>query len=485
MILSNTESFALLTDFYELTMAYGYFKKGMKDKICYFDVFFRRIPDQGGFAICCGLEQIIDYIENLKFNDDDIEYLRNKNLFDEDFLTYLKNFKFSGDIYAVKEGSVIFPNEPLLTVRANAIEAQIIETFVLLTLNHQSVIATKSNRVVRSAKGRIVSEFGARRAQGKDAAFFGARCAYIAGANSTSCTLADKYFKAPASGTMAHAWVQMFDSEYEAFKAYAELYPNDTTLLVDTFDVLNSGVPNAIKVFDEVLKPQGIKKCAIRIDSGDLSYLSKKCRKMLDAAGYEHCKIVVSNSLDEYIIRDLILEGACIDAFGVGERLITAKSEPVFDGVYKLCAVEDEQGNIFPKIKISENTAKIINPHYKKSYRLFERKTNKAIADLLCLHDEVIDDTKPLEIFDPVDTWKRKTIEDFYVVPLQVEIFKDGKLVYNKPNIEEIRKYCLEQVDSLWDEVKRFENPHKYYVDLSQKLYDCKMDLLERNNYKK
>jgi nicotinate phosphoribosyltransferase len=272
----------------------------------------------------------------------------------------------------------------------------------------------------------------------------------------------------------------MFDSEYEAFKAYAELYPNDTTLLVDTFDVLNSGVPNAIKVFDEVLKPQGIKKCAIRIDSGDLTYLSKKCRKMLDAAGYEHCKIVVSNSLDEYIIRDLILEGACIDAFGVGERLITAKSEPVFDGVYKLCAVEDEQGNIFPKIKISENTAKIINPHYKKSYRLFERKTNKAIADLLCLHDEVIDDTKPLEIFDPVDTWKRKTIEDFYVVPLQVEIFKDGKLVYNKPNIEEIRKYCLEQVDSLWDEVKRFENPHKYYVDLSQKLWDIKHEMLRK-----
>ena len=485
MILSRDENYALLTDFYELTMAHGYFKKGMHNNICYFDVFFRRIPDQGGFAICCGLEQVIDYIENLRFSDGDIAYLREKGIFDEDFLEYLKNFKFTGDIYAVREGTPIFPNEPLLTVRANAIEAQIIETFLLLTLNHQSVIATKSNRVVRSAKGRMVSEFGARRAQGKDAAFFGARSAYIAGCDSTSCTLTDKYFKAHASGTMAHAWVQMFDSEYEAFKAYAEIYPNDTTLLVDTFDVLNSGVPNAIKVFDEVLKPKGIKKCAIRIDSGDLTYLSKKCRKMLDAAGYEHCKIVVSNSLDEYIIRDLILEGACIDGFGVGERLITAKSEPVFDGVYKLCGIEDEFGNITPKIKISENTAKIINPHYKKTYRLFERQTNKAIADLLCLHDEVLDDTQPLEIFDPVDTWKRKTITDFYAVPLHVEIFKNGKLVYNKPSIEEIRNYCLSQVDTLWDEVKRFENPHKYYVDLSQKLYDCKMSLLEQNNYKK
>ena len=484
MILSNNETFALLTDFYELTMANGYFKNGMKDKICYFDVFFRRIPDQGGFAICCGLAQIIDYIENLRFTEEDIEYLKKKNIFDEGFLEYLKDFKFTGDIYAVREGTPIFPNEPLLTVRANAIEAQIIETFLLLTLNHQSVIATKSNRIVRSAKGKMVAEFGARRAQGKDAAFFGARSAYIAGCHATSCTLTDKYFNAPASGTMAHAWVQMFDSEYEAFKTYATIYPENLTLLVDTYDVLKSGVPNAIKVFDEVLKPLNIKNCAIRIDSGDLAYLSKKCRKMLDAAGYEHCKITVSNSLDEYIIKELLSNGACIDGFGVGERLITAKSEPVFDGVYKLCAVEDANGNIKPKIKISENTAKIINPHYKKTYRLFERATNKAIADLICLHDEVIDDTQPLEIFDPVDTWKRKTITDFYAVPLQVEIFKNGKLVYNNPNIEDIRKYCLEQVDTLWDEVKRFEFPHKYYVDLSQKLYDCKMDLLKQNSFK-
>ncbi|MEG0691919.1 MAG: nicotinate phosphoribosyltransferase, partial [Oscillospiraceae bacterium] len=473
-MLKLQDNYAMLCDFYELTMGNGYLLSDMKDKITYFDVFFRQVPDGGGFAIAAGLEQVIDYIETLHFEEEDINFLRNKSIFSEEFLEYLKNFRFSGDIYAVPEGTPIFPNEPILTVKSKAIEAQLIETFVLLSINHQSLIATKANRIVRASKGRAVSEFGSRRAQGADGAVLGARAAYIAGCSSTACTLTDKKFGVPATGTMAHSWVQMFDDEYTAFKTYCEIYPNSATLLVDTYNVLKSGIPNAIKVFDEVLKPKGITHCAIRLDSGDMTYLSKKARKMLDAAGYPACKIVASNSLDEYIIRDIILQGAEIDLFGVGERLITSKSEPVFGGVYKLCAVEDSNGTITPKIKISENTAKITNPHFKKIYRIYDNESKKAFADLLCVYNETIDDTCPLEIFDPDVTWKKKVITDFTAKELLIPIFIEGTKVYNSPNIQQIKAYCEEQIDLLWDEVKRFENPHHYYVDLSNKLWQIK-----------
>ena len=469
----------MLCDFYELTMGNGYFQNGMKDRITYFDVFFRRVPDQGGFAIAAGLEQVVEYIQDLHFDASDIEYLRGRNIFAEEFLDYLAHFKFSGDIYAVPEGTPIFPHEPLLTVRAPAIEAQLIETYVLLMLNHQSLIATKANRVVRAAEGRTVLEFGSRRAQGADGAILGARAAYIGGCNGTACTISDKIYGVYAGGTMAHSWVQMFDSEYEAFKTYCELYPTNATLLVDTYNTLHSGIPNAIRAFNEVLKPMGITKCGIRLDSGDMAYLTQKARKMLYEAGWTECKISVSNSLDEYLIQDLLRQGACIDMFGVGERLITARSEPVFGGVYKLAAVEDAEGNIVPKIKISENVEKITNPHFKKLYRFYGNDTGKAIADYLCIHDEVVDDSKDLEIFDPQSTWKRKTVYNFTARELQVPIFQNGELVYKLPSLDEIRTYCLEQVDSLWDEVKRFDNPHKYYVDLSQKLWDIRNELLQ------
>jgi len=474
----------MLCDFYELTMGNGYFEKGYKDKICYFDVFFRQCPDNGGFAIAAGLEQIIDYIQNLHFSAADIDYLRKRNLFSEDFLKYLEDFRFTGDIWAVPEGTPIFPKEPIMTIRAPAIEAQLIETFILLSINHQSLIATKANRVVRAAQGRTVLEFGSRRAQGADAAILGARAAYIGGCNGTACTISDQLFGVFAGGTLAHAWVQMFDTEYEAFKAYCEMYPNNATLLVDTYDTLKSGVPNAIKAFNDVLKPMGITKCGIRLDSGDMAYLSRKARKMLDDAGWTECKISVSNSLDEYIIEDLLHQGASIDMFGVGERLITAKSEPVFGGVYKLAAVEEADGSVTPKIKISENTGKITNPHYKKLYRFFGNDTGKAIADYLCVYDETVDDSKDMEIFDPEATWKTKTVYDFTAKELQVPIFKDGKLVYQCPAIDDVRAYCLEQVDTLWDEVKRFDNPHTYYVDLSQKLWDIKHKLLKQKREK-
>jgi len=477
----EAKNLAMLCDFYELTMGNGYFKNGFFQKKTYFDVFFRSVPDHGGFAIAAGLEQLIEYIENLRFSEEDIAFLKTKKLFDQDFLDYLKDFRFTGDIYAVPEGTPIFPGEPILTVVAPAIEAQMIETFVLLTLNHQSLIATKANRIVRAAQGKTVLEFGSRRAQGADGAVLGARAAYIAGCAGTACTISDQKYGVKAGGTMAHSWVQMFDTEYEAFKTYCELYPHDTTLLVDTYNVLNSGVPNAIRAFKEVLLPQGITSFGIRLDSGDMTYLSKKAREMLDKAGLTGCRIVASNSLDEYIIRDLLKRGAKIDVFGVGERLITSKSEPVFGGVYKLCAVEQEDGTILPKIKISENTAKITNPHFKKVYRLFEKENGKAIADLICLHDETVDDSKPLEIFDPEATWKRKTLTSFVAKELLVPIFKDGKRVYQSPNIEEIKAYCSQQVHTLWDEVKRFENPHRYYVDLSQKLWDIKHQLLEQH----
>ena len=472
------KNMAMLCDFYEFTMSNGYFKNGFYKQNVYFDVFFRKVPDNGGFAIVAGLEQVIDYIKNLHFDDSDIEYLRSKGIFDEDFLSYLKNYKFSGDIYAVPEGTPVFPNEPIMTVKAPAIEAQLIETFVLLTLNHQTLIATKANRIVRAAQGRAVIEFGSRRAQGASGAIDGARAAYIGGCVGTACTLTDKLYGVPAGGTMAHSWIQMFDSEYDAFKTYCELYPDNPTLLVDTYNTLKSGVPNAIKVFKEVLLPQGKTECSIRLDSGDISYLSKKARKMLDEAGLQNCKITASNSLDEYLIRDLMMQGAEVDTFGVGERLITSSSSPVFGGVYKLVAVENEGGEIVPKIKVSENTTKITNPHFKKVYRYFDNESGKALADELCVYDEVVDGSKPHTIFDSNATWKTKTLTDFTAKELLVPIFKNGECVYESPSIQEIAKYCREQIDLLWDEVKRFENPHTYYVDLSKKLYEIKNILL-------
>lgn len=469
----------MLCDFYQLTMGNGYFKTKHADRIAYFDLFFRRVPDGGGYAICAGLEQVIEYIENLRFSEKDIEYLRSKKIFSEEFLEYLRNFKFEGDVFAIPEGTPVFPNEPLITVRAPSIQAQLVETMLLLLVNHQSLIATKANRIVRAAEGRAISEFGSRRAHGTAAAILGARAAYIGGCAGTACVKSDEDYGVPATGTMAHSWVQMFDSELEAFEQYCRVYPNSAVLLVDTYNVLKSGVPNAIKAFDNVLKPLGARPLGIRLDSGDIAYLSVEARKMLDAAGYPDCKIVASNSLDEYIIRDLIKQGAKVDSFGVGERLITARSEPVFGGVYKLCATE-ENGVITPKIKISENVIKITNPHYKKVYRIFDNKTGKALADLICVHDEKIDETKPLELFDPDYTWKRKTVTDFTAKELQVPIFKNGKRVYQPPKIDEIKDYCKEQLDTLWESVLRFENPHNYYVDLSQKLWDIKHTLLDR-----
>ena len=470
----------MLCDFYELTMGNGYFQAGYQDRVTYFDVFFRDVPDKGGFAVCAGLDQLIDYILDLHFDEEDIAFLRSKGLFSEEFLEYLRNFKFSGDIWAIPEGTPIFPREPVVTVRAKAIDAQLLETFTLLTVNHQSLIATKANRICRAAQGRTVLEFGSRRAQGTDGAISGARAAYIGGCEGTACTISDQLYGVPAGGTMAHSWVQMFDSQYEAFKTYCEIYPTNATLLVDTYNVLKSGVPDAIRAFNEVLKPLGIKKCGIRLDSGDIAYLSREARKMLDEAGWTECQISASNSLDEYIIRDLLQQGAQIDMFGVGERMITASSQPVFGGVYKLAAVEDEQGNIVPKIKVSENVDKITNPHFKKVYRIFDKKTGKAEADYITVWDETVDESQPLELFDPRATWKRKTYTDFTVKPLQVPVFQGGELVYERPTLQEIQTYCAQQVDALWDEVKRFENPHNYYVDLSQKLWDIKQDLLRR-----
>lgn len=481
--LSEEQNLTMLTDFYELTMANGYFAKGFKNKICYFDMFFRKAPDGGGYAIMAGVEQMVDYLSNLNFADDDIEYLRNKGIFREEFLDYLANFNFTCDVWAVPEGAPVFPGEPLVTVKGPAIEAQFVETMILLCINHQSLIATKANRIVRAANGRGVMEFGSRRAQGFDGAIFGARASYIGGCVGTACTISDKMFGVPALGTMAHSWIQIFDNEYEAFKAYAEEYPNNCTLLVDTYSVLKSGVPNAIKVFNEVLKPLGFRPKAIRIDSGDITYLSKKARKMLDVAGYEDCKICASNSLDEFIIRDMLVQGAKVDTFGVGERMITSSSEPVFGGVYKLAAVEDENGNIIPKIKISENVAKITTPGFKEVWRIFDNETNKAIADVITLHGEIIDDSKPYVIFDPEHTWKKHTLENFTAVPLRRKLFENGNMLYNERSLEEIRSFCKEQVDTLWDEVTRFENPHTYYVDLSQKLWEEKNYLLSKNQY--
>ena len=474
----DNRNLTMLMDLYELTMANGIFKSEYKDTITYFDMFFRRVPDEGGYAIMAGIEQLIEYFNNLHFDKDDIEYLEGLNLFSKEFIDYLRDFKFECDVWAVPEGTPIFPQEPIVTVKGPAIQAMMVETMVLLTINHQSLIATKTNRIVRAAGDRPVLEFGARRAQGADAAYYGARAAIIGGCVGTSDVKTAKDFGVPASGTMAHSWVQLFEDEYSAFKAYAEIYPDSCLLLIDTYNVLKSGVPNAIKVFDEVLKPLGKRPKGVRIDSGDITYLSNKVREMLDAAGYEDCKICVSNSLDEYLIRDMIFQGAKVDSFGVGERLITASSEAVFGGVYKLAAVEKD-GEIIPKIKVSENTAKITIPGVKIPWRLFDRKTGKAIADVITLSDEKIDSNEPYEIFDPIHTWKRKVVTDFVAVKLQKKIFENGKQVYESPTVKEISDYRKEQVDSLWDEVKRFEKPHTYYVDLSEKLWEQKNSLLK------
>lgn len=474
----NNENYTMLCDFYELTMGNGYFNLGRSEEITYFDVFFRNIPDDAGYAIFAGLEQLVDYIKNLHFTEEDIQMLREKGLFDEAFLSYLSTFRFTGDIYAMREGTPIFPGEPIITVRAPAVQAQLIETFVLLSINHQSLIASKASRIVRAAEGRPVAEFGSRRAQGTAGAILGARAAYIGGCSSTACTIAERDFGIPASGTMAHSWVQMFDDEYTAFCKYCEIYPENATLLVDTYDVLHSGVPSAIRAIKDVLVPKGIKKYGVRIDSGDIAYLTKRVRKMLDDAGLPECKIFASNSLDENIIQTLISQGAQIDAFGVGERLICSKSDPVFGGVYKLVGIENADGTVKPKIKISENIEKITNPGYKKPYRVYDGQTGQAIADYIALADEVIDPTEPLLLFDPISTWKHKTVTDYRIEPLHVPVFLNGECVYDLPDIHTVRDYCRSQLDLLWDEVKRFENPHRYYVDLSDALWTLKQEML-------
>lgn len=474
---SNRTNMTMLTDFYELTMGKGYLDDGKADKIVYFDAFFRNVPEQGGYAIMAGLEQVIDYLANLHFTEEDLKFLSGYG-FDDKFIDYLRNFKFTCDVWAVPEGTPIFPREPLIKVRGPALQAQLLETALLCTINHQTLIATKTARIVRAAEGRPIMEFGARRAQGFDASVLGARAAYIAGAAGTSCTICGQQFDIPLSGTMAHSWVMLYDDEFEAFKAYAESYPDKCLLLVDTYDVLKSGIPNAIRCAHEVLEPMGKRLLGIRIDSGDLTYMTQKARKMLDEAGLTDCKITVSNALDEYLIRDLISQGACIDSFGVGERLITSKAEPVFGGVYKIAAVEDENGNVIPKMKISETTAKVTTPCDKEIVRFYDKDTGKALADVLFVKGEPIPDGEPYEIFDPVETWKAKTLTNYTTKKILVEIFRNGELVYDRPSISEIRNYCTKQLDTLWDAVKRFENPHNYYVDLSPKLWQIRDDIL-------
>ena len=471
-------NYTMLCDFYELTMGNGYFEAGLKDKITYFDLFYRTVPDGGGFAIAAGLEQAIDYIRNLHFSEEDIDYLRGRGMFSEAFLDYLRHFKFTGDVWAMPEGTPVFPREPIMVIRAPAIQAQLLETFLLLTINHQSLIATKANRIVRAADGRVVLEFGSRRAQGPDAAVLGARAAFIGGCAGTACVLSDQIYGVAAGGTMAHAWVQMFPTQLDAFRAYCKTYPQNATLLVDTYDTLRSGVPDAIRAFNEVLKPLGITKCGIRLDSGDMAYLTKRARKMLDDAGWPECKITCSNSLDEHLIKELLRQGACIDSFGVGERLITSRTSPVFDGVYKLAAVEEDDGSIVPRIKISENVGKITNPHFKKVYRFYGRDTGMAEADYICLYNDSVDDTKDLVIRDPDATWKQKTMTNFRARELLVPIFKGGELVYKEPTLPEIQDYCRREVATLWPEVLRFDYPHNYYVDLSDELLVIKTRLL-------
>lgn len=470
---------SLMTELYELTMANGFLKNGKADEIAYFDLFFRKVPDNGGFAVFAGLSQIVDYIENLKFSEEDLSFLRDNGI-SEDFINYLRDFQFKCDIWSVPEGTPIFPNEPVIKVRGPIIQAQLIETILLVSMNHQSLIATKANRFVRAAKGTAVAEFGTRRSTSYDSAYYGSRAAFIGGCVGTSGVLQGKDFGIPTMNAMIHSWVQMFDSEYEAFCEYAKLYPDDCSLVIDTYDTLKSGVPNAIKAFDDVLKPMGKRPESVRIDSGDITYLSKKVRKMLDEAGYPDCNIVASNSLDEYIINDMILQGAKVDCFVVGERLINSASSPLFSGVYKLCAVE-KNSEIIPKINLSENVSKITTPHSKMLYRLFDCDTGKAIADVLTLENETIDESKPYTLFDPDFTWKRKEVENFVARKLLVPVFVKGECVYKEPDLHDIRDYCSEQIDNLWEEVKRFENPHAYYVDLSEGLWRVRKELIEEH----
>lgn len=469
---------ALLTEGYELTMADGFMGAGMKDTVAYFDLFFRRVPDNGGFAIAAGLSKVINYLEHLHFREEDIKYLKSKGISDE-LASYLKDFKFTCDVWAIPEGTPIFPNEPIIKVRGPIIEAQLIETMLLLSINQQSLIATKANRLVRAAHGTAVAEFGTRRAQGVDEAVYGARAAYIGGCVATSGVIPEKEFGIPSVNTMIHSWVQLFDSEYDAFCEYARRHPDDCTLVVDTYDTIRSGIPNAIKAFDDVLAPLGKRPKSVRIDSGDITYLSKRVRKMLDVAGYPDCDIMASNSLDEHLISDMVSQGAKVDCFIVGERLITSASSPLFGGVYKLSAIEKD-GKTVPKINLSENVRKITIPSSKQVYRLIDKDSGKAIADVLTLDDEIIDETKPYILFDPDFTWKRKEIENFVTRKLLVPIFEGGKKVYEEPSLKEIREYCLRQTDTLWDEVKRFENPHKYYVDLSKNLWAERNSLIEK-----
>ena len=476
----DKNNFSMLADFYEFTMINGYLENGMEDEIAYFDMFFRAIPDDGGFAIMAGVEQLMEYLNSLEFTEEDIEYFRSREIFSEKFLNYLKDFKFTCDVWGIPEGTPIFPMEPLVIVRGPVVQAQLVETMILLTINYQSLIATKANRLARAAGHRNVVEFGSRRAHSYMAAILGARASYIGGCVGTANTIVDRDFKIPALGTMAHSWVQTFPTEEDAFRAYAKTYPDNCLLLVDTYDTLRNGIPNAIKVFNEEVVARGYRPRGIRIDSGDIAYLSKEARKMLDEAGFPDCEIMASSGLDEYIIRDLINQGANIDSFGVGERLITAKSEPIFGGVYKLTTMEKD-GELIPKIKISENVGKITTPGFKQVYRLFDKDTDKAIGDVITLHDEVINSDKPYEIFHPLYTWKRKTVKNFYTKKLLVKVFDKGKQVYENPDIDEIKEYCQEQVDHLWQEVKRFESPHEYIVDLSLDLWTIKDRLLKEN----
>ncbi len=476
------KNLTMLADFYEFTMGNGFVENGLKDQIVYFDMFFRKIPDEGGFSITAGLEQVINYLTHLNFTDEDIAFLRSKGMFSEDYLEYLRNFEFECDVWAIPEGTPVFPQEPLIIVRGPAPQAQLLETMILLTINHQSLIATKANRIVRSAKGRAVTEFGSRRAQGYASANYGARASYIGGCIGTANTLAERDFGVPALGTMAHSWVQMFPTELEAFQAYARVYPDNCFLLVDTYNTLKSGIPNAIKVFNEEIVPRGFRPKGIRIDSGDMAYLSKEARKMLDAAGFEDCSIMVSGGLDEHTIENLLLQGAQVDSFGVGERLITSKSEPVFGGVYKLVAIQGDDGELKPTIKISNNVAKITTPGFKQVYRFFDKETDKAIGDVITLADEEIDESKPYTLFHPIHTWKRKTVENFYVKKLLVPIFEKGKLVYDPPELDDIRDFAADNLDHFWEEFKRMESPHTYIVDLSQDLWDLKNKMLTEHS---
>lgn len=473
----NERNISMVMDMYELTMSNGYLNQGEQDTVVAFDVFYRKNPDNAGFAIFAGLEQVIEYIQNLHFSEEDVEYLRSRGLFTEEFLQYLLNFKFRGSITAMPEGTVMFPNEPVLTVVAPLIDAQLIETAILLEINHQSLIATKTNRIIRAAKGKPVSDFGARRAHNVDAAVYGARAAYIGGASGTATVLAGKMFGIPISGTMAHSWVMSFESECDAFQAYAESYPNSTVLLVDTYDVLKSGVPNAIRVAKEVLEPKGCRLKGIRLDSGDLAYLSKEARKQLDAAGLTDCIIVASNGLDEYTIHSLNRQGALIDSYGVGEKLITSSTNPVFGAVYKLVAVKKDD-EFVPKIKISETVEKITNPGIKELYRVYD-KEGKAVADFLTVKDEVIDTSAPVRYVDPLKYWKNRCFEDCTFKKLHQQIFKDGELVYELPKLDDIRGYVRHQLDNeIWQEEQRFENSHPHYLDMSPAMFELKMNLL-------